>query len=422
MTTDLLADLEARGLIHNSTDLAELAKALDHGSCGVYYGVDPTADSMHVGNLIGVLVLRRFQEAGHRPIGLAGGSTGMVGDPGGRSEERNLLDAETLSNNLAGIQRQLDRLLDVEGDNGVTMVNNADWTLPVTFLDFLRDTGKHITVNQMLAKDSVKSRIDSEQGISYTEFSYMLLQAFDFWHLYVHHDCLIQIGGSDQWGNITTGIDLIRKRSGGQAHGLTWPLITRADGGKFGKTAEGTVWLDAGRTLPYEFHQYFLRIDDRDVERFLLQITMLDLGEIAGVMADHDAAPEKRIAQQRLADEATALVHGATAVRQANLAAQALFGATELSAEMVESLRGIVPETVVGGDALDADQNLLGLLVDSGLCSSRSDARRKLGENQISINGAKTDVDAIEASQLIDGRFLLLQRGKKARHLVVVDA
>jgi len=423
VTTDLLADLDARGLIHNTTDRAELAAALDSGPVTVYHGIDPTADTLHLGNLIGVLQMVRFQQAGHKPIALVGGSTGMVGDPGGRSEERNLLDEATLTHNVAGIKATLARFLDFSDDavNSAQLVNNFDWTGELGVLDFLRDVGKHITVNQMMAKDSVRTRLESENGISYTEFSYMLLQAFDFWWLHEHMGCTMQIGGSDQWGNITAGADLVRKRSQGTAHALTWPLLTRSDGAKFGKTADGALWLDPNRTLPYELHQYYLRVSDEDVERMLLQLTLLPVDEIAELMRAHGARPEQRIAQRRLADEGVTVIHGAGAAAQATLAGQALFGGAAVTGAIAESLRGIVPETVVATSALDGDQNLLGLLVDSGLCSSRNDARRKLGENQISVNGTKTDADAIDSTQVVDGRFVLLQRGKKARHLIVVS-
>jgi len=248
----------------------------------------------------------------------------------------------------------------------------------------------------------------------------MLLQAFDFWWLYENKQCVMQMGGSDQWGNITAGTDLIRKRSQGHAYALTWPLLTRSDGAKFGKTADGAMWLDADRTLPYEIHQYFLRVPDADVEQMLMWFTLLSVDEVKAVVAEHESAPGDRAAQKRLADEALAIIHGDDAVRQSNLAAQALFGGAELTGEMAESLRGIVPESVVATDALDGEQNLIGLLVESGLCSSRGDARRKIGENQISVNGSKTDVDHVERSALIDGSYLLLTRGKKARHLIVV--
>lgn len=346
----------------------------------------------------------------------------MVGDPGGRSEERNLLDNETLAHNLEGISRVLKRFLDFDsGDaNEAEMVNNYDWTGPVGVIDFLRDVGKHVTVNQMMAKDSVRSRLESENGISFTEFSYMLLQAFDFWWLYENKNCVMQMGGSDQWGNITAGTDLVRKRSQGQAFALTWPLLTRADGAKFGKTADGAMWLDADRTLPYEIHQYFLRVADSDVEQMLMWFTLMSVDEVRALMVEHEKSPSDRLAQKRLADEALTIIHGQDAVRQSNLAAAALFGGETLNAEMAESLRGIVPETEVAASVLDQEQNLVGLLVDSGLCTSRGDARRKIGENQISINGTKTDQDHVGSEAIIDGRFLLLQRGKKARHLVVI--
>jgi len=420
---DVLAEFEARGLIHDTTERDALAEALNGDMVTVYVGFDPTADSLHLGNLIPIMALRRMQLAGHKPIALVGGSTGMVGDPGGRSEERNLLDADTLAKNLLGISGVLSRFLDFDSgaDNTAEMVNNYDWTGPVGVIDFLRDVGKHVTVNQMMAKDSVRSRLESENGISFTEFSYMLLQAFDFWWLYENKNCIMQMGGSDQWGNITAGTDLIRKRSQGQAFALTWPLLTRSDGAKFGKTADGAIWLTADRTLPYEIHQYFLRVPDADVERMLMWFTLMAVEEINTLMAQHNAAPEQRLAQRRLADEALTIIHGADAVRQSNLAADALFGGADLTGEMAESLRGIVPESTVQSSALDTEQNLIGLLVESGLCSSRGDARRKIGENQISVNGTKIDTDHVRGDDLIDGRFLLLQRGKKARHLVVFN-
>jgi len=269
----VLDDLDERGLVHDTTDRQALQALLSAPPAVLYLGIDPSASSLHLGNLIGVLVLRRFAEAGHRPLALVGGATGMVGDPSGRSDERNLLDAETLESNVTSIRRQYARFAGVaEAD----VVNNHDWTAPVGVIEFLRDVGKHVTVSQMLARESVRSRLDSTQGISYTEFSYMLLQAFDFWWLHTHHGCRLQVGGSDQWGNIVAGIDLIRRRSGSVAHGLTWPLLTRADGQKFGKTAEGTIWLDSERTLPFDLHQYLLRTDDADVGRLLAAHAVAD--------------------------------------------------------------------------------------------------------------------------------------------------
>jgi tyrosyl-tRNA synthetase len=415
----IIDDLKARGLVHDTTDEKALRARLDEGSITLYHGIDPSASSLHLGNLIGILVLRRFQDHGHLPIALVGGSTGMVGDPGGRSEERNLLDADTLAFNVEGIRRQVERLLGVGAGNGVQMVNNFDWTKDVGVLDFLRDVGKHTTVNQMVAKESVRTRMDSEHGISFTEFSYMLLQAFDFWWLQKHMACDMQIGGSDQWGNITAGIDLIRRREARAVHGLSWPLITKADGTKFGKSASGALWLDPQQTMPYEFHQYFLRSDDRDVERFLLQLTLLPIEQIEEIMADHRCEPEARGAQQALADAVTELVHGDGAVRKANLAAGALFGGGALDAESLEALRGIVPETEIAADLLTGDEPVVEVLVTSGVASSKGDARRTLEQGGIRVNGEKVAVDA--AVRAIDGRYVLIQKGKKQRHLVVIS-
>ena len=311
----ILDDLAARGLVHDSTDLDALAARLAEGPITLYSGFDPTADSLHVGNLVPLLLLRRFQDAGHRPIALAGGATGMIGDPGGRSEERNLLDDETLDVNLAAIRVQLAQFVDLDAGRGL-LVDNRTWTQPLGVLDFLRDVGKHMTVNAMLAKESVRARVESEDGISFTEFSYMLLQANDYAVLHGDHDCELQVGGSDQWGNITAGIDLIRRRTGDHVHGLTVPLVTRSDGTKFGKSVDGSVWLSPSRTSPYAFYQYWINVDDRDVERFLLQLTLLSLDEVAGVVAEHASAPEQRTGQRRLAHEMTALVHGPEAARR----------------------------------------------------------------------------------------------------------
>jgi tyrosyl-tRNA synthetase len=414
----VLDDLETRGLLQDTTDRAALARRLAEGPVTLYHGIDPSASSLHIGNFVGVVTLRRFQDAGHRPIVLVGGATGMIGDPGGRSEERNLLDEDTLAANVAGIRSQLERLVDLDR---AELVNNLDWTRGVGVLDFLRDVGKHATVNQMIAKDSVRSRMEGEHGISFTEFSYQLLQANDYWWLHSHHGCELQIGGSDQWGNIVAGIDLIRRRSAATVHGLTWPLITRADGQKFGKSVDGAVWLDANRTLPYEFHQYWLRTDDRDVERFLLQLTLLDVATVAELVESHATAPERRVAQQRLADEVTALVHGAEAVRQANLAATAMFGTGDLDADQLGALRGVLPETRIGAEALAGDEAVVSLLVETGLAGSRSEARRLLAQQGVSVNRHRVS-DGDDLSGLPVGeRYLLLQRGKKQRHLVVVE-
>lgn len=416
---EVLDDLSARRLVHNHTDQVELVKLLGSGGVTLYHGIDPTASSLHLGNLIGVLAMRRFQDAGHRPLALVGGATGMIGDPSGRSDERNLLDSDTLAANLTGIRGQLEQLLDFGGPAAARMVDNHDWTRDVSLLDFLRDVGKHVTVNQMVAKESVRSRMESENGISFTEFSYMLLQAFDFLWLHEHLGCDLQIGGSDQWGNITAGIDLTRRVSGDAIHGLTWPLMTRSDGAKFGKTVNGAVWLDPVRTLPYEFHQYFLRVDDRDVERILLQLTLLPVERIAEIMAEHSASPETRIAQAQLADAVTALIHGPEEVHRSRLAAEALFGGRDLTAENLEALRGIVPETGIDQSSLGSDEPVVDLLVVTALCTSRGDARRTISQGGIRINGTLVGETATEVVA-IDGRYILVQKGKLQHHLVVL--
>ncbi|MDE0516641.1 MAG: tyrosine--tRNA ligase [Acidimicrobiaceae bacterium] len=417
---DLLDDLRARGLVHDHTDEAGLRELLESGPITLYCGIDPSADSLHVGHLVAVLVLRRFQEAGHRPLALVGGATGMVGDPSGRSDERTLLDAATLDANTTGIRAQLESLFDFSGDSAARLVNNYDWTRDVSLLDFLRDVGKHMTVNQMVAKDSVRSRMASDQGISFTEFSYMLLQAFDYWWQFENYDCRLQVGGSDQWGNITAGIDLVRRRSGATVHGLTWPLMTRADGQKFGKTADGTVWLDAGRTLPFELHQYFVNTDDRDAERLLLQLTLLPVAEVEGIMSAHAAAPHERRAQRALANEVCTLVHGSAATDRAGLAAEVLFSGSTLSGDRLEAVRGIVPETVVGGSVIGRDEPVVDALVAAGVCASRSDARRTITGGGIRVNGRRVG-SPDDRVDLVDGRYALVQRGRRQRHLLVVD-
>jgi tyrosyl-tRNA synthetase len=415
----ILDDLRARGLIQDTTDEQALRQRLAEGPITLYCGFDPTADSLHIGNLVPLLLLRRFQDFGHRPIALAGGATGMVGDPSGRSDERNLLDAETLDHNLAAIKTQLALLLDIGGV--AQLADNRDWIINVTALEFLRDVGKLVTVNTMLAKESIKNRLEGEQGISFTEFSYMLLQANDFAALYQRSGCELQVGGSDQWGNITAGIDMIRRRFSVRAHGLTVPLITRSDGAKFGKTADGAVWLDPAKTLPYEFHQYFLRTDDRDVERFLLQLTLLPVARVAEVMADHVSAPDRRMAQQVLADEVTALIHGPDHLRRANLAATALFGGDDLTGDGLEALRGIVPETELAPEVLQDEEPVVALLVATGLSSSKGDARRTVEQGGVRVNGARVEDQTFEPVA-VDGRWLLIQKGKKQRHLVVFPA
>lgn len=420
MTAALLADLERRGLVHDSTDRAALAERLERGPISVYVGFDPTADSLHAGNLLGQVMLRRFQLAGHRPVVLAGGATGMVGDPGGRSEERNLLDRETLQHNVARVKGQLEKILDFDGPHAARLVDNADWTVPISALDFLRDVGKHFTVNQMVAKESVRARMESEHGISYTEFSYMLLQANDFRHLFHADGVEMQMGGSDQWGNITAGIELIRKRHGATAFGLTWPLLTRSDGAKMGKSVHGALWLDPDKTSPYQFRQYWIQLPDEDVERFLMQLTLRPVEEIASLVAEHRAAPDKRLAQRTLASDVTSLVHGVEAERAATEAADVLFGGdpTRASESALVAVAREVPTSTMTRQQL---RDVVATLVATELASSNSDARRTLGQKGFRANGVIIDDSTdLSTASLLHGRYLLVRRGKTQHHLVVV--
>lgn len=421
--TGLLGELTTRGLIHDTTDAAALEARLSSGPIGVYVGFDPTADSLHVGHLLGQLTLRRFQLAGHRPFPLAGGATGMVGDPSGKSEERNLLDADTLQHNVDCIKKQLANLLDfTPGANAATLVNNADWTANISALEFLRDVGKHITVNQMMAKESVKNRLNSENGLSYTEFSYMLLQANDFRHLCATHNVELQMGGSDQWGNITAGIDLIRRTLGRGAFGATWPLVTRSDGQKFGKTAGGAVWLDAQRTSPYQFRQFWMQMADADVVRYLPQFSLASLEEVRELIAEHEQAPEKRTAQRSLAAEMTALVHGADAAHDAEAAADILFGADPTSAS-IEALRAVaseVPMTTVSFAELD---DTFALLARAGVVASNSEARRTIQQKGLKVNGKTLEEGETLASKgILHDRWVLVRKGKTSYHLFEVPA
>ena len=416
----LLNDLDARGLIHDSTDRAALIERLNQGPIGVYVGFDPTADSLHAGNLLGQVMLRRFQLAGHRPVVLAGGATGMVGDPGGRSEERNLLDRETLNHNVACVKKQLEKILDFDGPVAARMVDNATWTEPMGTLEFLRDVGKHFTVNQMVAKESVRARMESENGISFTEFSYMLLQANDFRHLCEFENVDMQMGGSDQWGNITAGTDLIRRRLTKSGYGLTWPLLTRSDGQKMGKSVHGALWLDPEKTSPYEFRQYWVQLPDEDVERFLLQLTLRSVDDIASLMDEHRAAPEKRLAQRALATDVTTLVHGAAAEQAASEAAQVLFGGdpTTASAQALAVVAREVPSSEVTREQL-GDQ--IGVLVQSGLASSNGEARRTLTQKGFKANGVTLEeTKSLLEVDLLHGRFILLRKGKTNFHLLTV--
>ena len=416
----LLNDLDARGLIHDSTDRAALIERLNQGPIGVYAGFDPTADSLHAGHLLGQVMLRRFQLAGHRPVVLAGGATGMVGDPGGRSEERNLLDRETLNHNVACVKKQLEKILDFDGPVAARMVDNATWTEPMGTLEFLRDVGKHFTVNQMVAKESVRARMESENGISFTEFSYMLLQANDFRHLCEFENVDMQMGGSDQWGNITAGTDLIRRRLTKSGYGLTWPLLTRSDGQKMGKSVHGALWLDPEKTSPYEFRQYWVQLPDEDVERFLLQLTLRSVDDIHALMNEHRAAPEKRLAQRALATDVTTLVHGAAAEQAAAEAAQVLFGGdpTTASAEALAVVAREVPSSEVTREQL-GDQ--IAVLVQTGLAASNGEARRTLTQKGFKANGQTLEeAKSLLEVDLLHGRYILLRKGKTNFHLLTV--
>jgi tyrosyl-tRNA synthetase len=416
----LLDDLEARGLVQDCTDRDGLAARLAEGPVTLYYGCDPTADSLHVGNLLGLLVLRRFQDAGHRPVALAGGATGMVGDPSGRSEERNLLDDATLEHNVAAIKAQISRIVDLSGagETGGLLVDNRDWTAGVGVLDFLRDVGKHVTVNTMLARESVKNRLDSEHGISFTEFSYMLLQAHDFLRLEEQLGCQLQIGGSDQWGNMLGGIDLIRRVHQRPAWVLAWPLLTAPDGTKLGKTTGARLWLDPAKTSPYAFFQHWMHTDDRQVRQFLLQFTLLPVEEVDAVVAAHEADPGRRAAQRRLAQEATALVHGGAEADAAEAASAILFGApvVEATAAALAAVGAEVPAVPVEPGELDGGVDLVDLLARvPELAASKGEARRALAQGGVYVNGERAGEDRqVTAADVLHGRYVLLRKGKRA--------
>lgn len=423
---DLLSDLAARGLLHDHTDLDALRSRLSAGPVTLYHGVDPTADSLHVGHLLGIVMLRRFQLAGHRPIAVVGGATGMIGDPSGRSEERNLLDEATLAHNVEAISAQVAALLAPrEGIAPAALLDNATWTRDLTLVDFLRSVGKSVTVNQMVARESVKARMAGTEGISFTEFTYMLLQANDFAWLNEHEGCELQIGGSDQWGNITAGIDLIRRWSGRSAHGLTWPLLTRGDGSKFGKSQGGNVWLDPSRTSPYRFFQFWMQTDDADVESRLLQLTFLPVDEVAAVAARHREAPAKHLGQRRLAAEVTALVHGPEAVAAAEAASDVLFGGSldGVSAATLAMVAGEVPTTELPAAALDEPVEAVDLLVRCGLVRSKGEGRRVLEQGGAYLDGTPlAPDDRIDRSRARQGRYLLLRRGKRTYAMAVLGA
>jgi tyrosyl-tRNA synthetase len=418
----LAADLEFRGLIHQVSDPGLLARLDGEGLTG-YSGFDPTADSLHVGHMLQLCNLSRLQRAGHRPIAVAGGATGLVGDPGGKNEERNLLSTEQVEANLEGVRPQLEQFLDFGGPKGAVLVNNAEWLQPVTLFDFLRDVGKHFTVNQMVQKDSVRSRLEREgAGISYTEFSYMLLQAADFLHLFDAYGCRLQLGGSDQWGNITAGIELIRKTRQETAWGLTTPLVLKADGTKFGKTEAGTVWLDARRTSPYQLYQFFLRTEDEVVGAYLRFFTFLPHERILELDQSTAEHPGRREAQRALAHEVVELVHGTTATTRAEEAAAALFRGqvAELDESDLLDVLADVPSTTLERARLDSGVLLVDLLAETGLVPSKSRGRTAVEQGGAYVNDQReTDVGRLIASGdlLFDG-YVVLRRGKSDYHFV----
>jgi len=420
---EVFAEFRWRGLIAQSTDEAALIAAFDKGPLTAYIGFDPTAPSLHVGNLVVLLVLRRLQLAGHRPIALVGGATGLVGDPSGRSSERTLNDEELVETWVARIRLQLERFLSFDDSpTGALVTNNYDWTKDISALEFLRDIGKHFSVNQMLAKDSVSARLEGG-GISYTEFSYQVLQSLDFLELYRRHNCVLQMGGSDQWGNITAGLDLIRRVDQGSAHALTVPLMTKADGGKFGKTASGTIWLDPEMTSPYAFYQNWISTDDRDVVPYLKILTFLSETEISELAAQVESAPERREAQKALARELTTLVHGADQYQRVEAASKALFGQGELRDLDGATLAGAlaeVPRASVPAGELPA---LIDLMAMTGIVDSKSAARRAIREGGAYLNNVKITDEAFVPSvaDLVGARFLVLRRGKREIGAIEVE-
>ena len=413
-----------RGMLYDATEGALALCAQEPVT--VYVGFDPTASSLHVGSLLPIMALARLQRAGHRPIALVGGGTGLIGDPSGKSVERTLLSVEDVDANVRGMRAQLERFLDFDCQpNGAVMVNNADWLRSVGLLEFLRDTGKHFTVNYMLAKESVKRRLGGDEGISFTEFSYLLLQAYDYLVLHERYGCRLQMGGSDQWGNITAGCDLIRKVAGGRAHGLVLPLVTTAAGTKFGKTEAGTVWLDPARTSPYRFYQFWLSVDDRDVERYLKFFTWLDADAIGALSQAVAERPGAREAQRVLAQEVTRLVHGADELRRAERASAVLFGGTlrEASLEDLLLVFDDVPSTRV------EPSDLLGMsvataLVRAGICASKGDAVRMVRQGGVSVNGVREADErrVLGADDLLGGVLVVLQKGVRDRRLLRVTA
>jgi tyrosyl-tRNA synthetase len=418
---DLLTALQRRGMIEQISDEAAIREMFEREQVSYYVGFDPTARSLHIGSLVPIMVMAHLQRAGHRPIAVVGGATGMIGDPSGRSSERNLITLEEVNDSLAGIRAQLESFLSFEGSNAAIVVNNADWTNPISYLEWLRDVGKFFTINYMMGKESVRRRLeDREQGISYTEFSYMLLQAYDFLHLFRTEGCKLQGGGNDQWGNITAGIDLVHKAAGQQAYGLTFPLVTTASGEKFGKSAGNAVWLDPQMTSPYQFYQYWIQTDDRDVRPYLGLFTFLSLDEIEAIGAEHEAAPERRLGQRRLAQEVTRIVHGDEALRKAEQATEIFFGREieGLSDADLGDIFADVPSAQLPRNLL-GEIKLLDLLREAGVAKSNGEGRRLLQGGGVYLNNrpCQDPNHVISEADLASESALVLRSGKKKYYL-----
>jgi tyrosyl-tRNA synthetase len=423
MIKNFVEELTWRGMIHTVMPGAE--EHLMKSMRSAYVGFDPTADSLHIGNLVPIMLLAHYQRCGHRPVALVGGATGMIGDPSGKSNERNLLDEKTLRHNQDAIKGQLAHFLDFESNeaNAAELVNNYDWMKDFSFLEFIRDVGKHITVNYMMAKDSVKNRIssDSSEGMSFTEFTYQMVQGYDFLHLYKENDCSIQMGGSDQWGNITTGTELIRRIAGGKGFAITCPLITKSDGSKFGKSEGGNIWLDANRTSPYKFYQYWLNSSDEDAEKYIKIFTFLNEEDINALISEHKEAPHLRVLQKRLAEEITIMVHSKDDLNNAITASNILFGKStseDLKALDEKTFLDVfdgVPQTQIAKSEIENGLDIIAALAEKGgFLKSNGEARRALKENSISVNKEKVAADySITSKDLINNKFVLLQRGKK---------
>jgi tyrosyl-tRNA synthetase len=432
MQKNFVKELRWRGML--SDIMPKTEKYLLQNSSAGYIGFDPTSDSLHIGSLVQIMILIHFQNAGHQPIALVGGATGMIGDPSGKSDERNLLDPESLQKNIDGIRNQLNKFLDFDSNKsrGARLVNNYDWIKGYTFIDFSRDVGKHLTVNYMMAKDSVKKRLVSEAkvGMSFTEFSYQLLQGYDFLHLYKNMDCKIQMGGSDQWGNITTGTELIRRKVGGKAYAITCPLITKSDGSKFGKTEDGNIWLDKSKTSPYKFYQYWLNSSDEDAESYIKIFTQLDQERISNLILEHRAMPHSRLLQKTIAEEVTRLVHSDNDLEKAQKASQILFGkSTDEDLKYLDQQTFLevfegVPQSEISQADFQNGIDIINLLANkTNFLKSNGEARRALRENSISVNKTKVNEKYIIGGQdLIDEQYILLQRGKKNYFIVKVVA